>query len=284
MILFPCAKINLGLNVVERRADGYHNIETVFYPIPLTDALEVKRMSEEFPLNRNCSLKVTGNAYVGPEEDNLVVKAYDILAKDYELPRVFAHLHKMIPSEAGLGGGSSDAAYMLRLIDEGLHLNIGNAELERYAVKLGADCPFFITTDLENPEPMFATGIGEILQPVAEEWNTLDGKWLALVKPSVSVSTKAAYQKITPQKPAKSCREIIMQPIETWKDELVNDFEAAVFDEHPVLREVKEDMYEAGAVYAQMSGSGSTIFGIFDKEPSFVETKYNEYFTKILRL
>lgn len=284
MVIFPCAKINLGLNVVERRADGYHNIETVFYPIPLTDALEVTKMSEVFPLNRNCSLKVTGSAYVGPEEDNLVVKAYEILAKDYDVPRVYAHLHKMIPSEAGLGGGSSDAAYMLRLIDERLRLNLGNAELERYAVKLGADCPFFISTDLEDPQPMFATGIGEKLQPVAGEWDVLDGKWIALVKPNVSVSTKEAYQKITPRKPAKSCKEIILQPIETWKDELVNDFEAAVFDEQPVLREIKEYLYTAGAIYAQMSGSGSTVFGIFNHEPSFVEDKYSECFTKILKL
>lgn len=284
MLIFPCAKINLGLNVVERRPDGYHNIETVFYPIPLTDALEVKRMSDGFPLNRNCSLKVTGSAYVGPEEDNLVVKAYDILAKDFDLPRVYAHLHKSIPSEAGMGGGSSDAAYMLRLLDSRFRLNLGNAELERYAVRLGADCPFFISTDLDAPMPMYATGIGEKLQPVAEEWNALDGKWLAVVKPNVSVSTKEAYQKITPQQPAKSCKDVIMQPIETWKDDLTNDFEEAVFDSLPVLREVKEELYKDGAVYAQMSGSGSTIFGIFDREPSFIESKYATYYNKIMKL
>jgi 4-diphosphocytidyl-2-C-methyl-D-erythritol kinase len=212
------------------------------------------------------------------------VRAYQLLAADYDLPPVSIRLHKTIPSQAGMGGGSSDGAFMLRLLNDQFQLGIDTCSLQQYAMKLGADCPFFISTDLEDPQPMFATGIGEKLQPVAGEWDVLDGKWIALVKPNVSVSTKEAYQKITPRKPAKSCKEIILQPIETWKDELVNDFEAAVFDEQPVLREIKEYLYTAGAIYAQMSGSGSTVFGIFNHEPSFVEDKYSECFTKILKL
>lgn len=161
MIVFPCAKINLGLNIVGKREDGYHNLETVFYPIPLYDALEIKYMDEKFPSDVACDLKVTGNAVDCDEQSNLVVKAYDLLAKDFKLPRVHTHLYKHIPSQAGLGGGSSDAAFMIRLLDERFRLNIGNPEMERYAAKLGADCAFFI-----EAEPSYAEGIGNELVPV----------------------------------------------------------------------------------------------------------------------
>ena len=171
MITFPNAKINLGLNIVGRRPDGYHNIETVFYPIPLCDALEIRRMDERFPSEVDCDLKVTGNAVDCDEQKNLVVKAYNLLAADFSLPRVHAHLVKRIPSQAGLGGGSSDGAYMIRLLDERFRLNIGIAEMERYAARLGADCPFFITA-----MPSYATGIGEILAPVDGPKGNL-GQW-----------------------------------------------------------------------------------------------------------
>ena len=161
MITFPCAKINLGLNIVSKRPDGYHNLETVFYPIPLTDALEIKYMDEKFPSESPCDLKITGNDVDCNEEDNLVIKAYQLLAADFQLPRVHAHLVKRIPTQAGLGGGSSDAAYMIRLLDERFRLNIGIPEMERYAAKLGADCAFFITAD-----PSYAEGIGDVLMPV----------------------------------------------------------------------------------------------------------------------
>ena len=147
MIVFPCAKINLGLNIVSKREDGYHNLETVFYPIPLYDALEIKYMDEKFPSQVACDLKVTGNAVECDEQNNLVVKAYNLLAEDYKLPRVHAHLYKHIPSQAGLGGGSSDAAFMIRLLDERFRLNIGNPEMEKYAARLGADCAFFIEAE-----------------------------------------------------------------------------------------------------------------------------------------
>ncbi|MBQ1581541.1 MAG: 4-(cytidine 5'-diphospho)-2-C-methyl-D-erythritol kinase, partial [Prevotella sp.] len=224
MIIFPCAKINLGLNIVSKREDGYHNLETVFYPIPLYDALEIKYMDDEFPSDLRCDLKVTGNAVECDEQSNLVVKAYNLLARDFELPRIHAHLYKKIPSEAGLGGGSSDAAFMIRLLDERMRLNIGNAEMERYAAKLGADCAFFITA-----EPSYATGIGDILAPADGPHGNLRGYYIAIVKPNVSVSTREAYQLITPKKPIKSCRDIVRQPIQTWKDELTNDFELPAF-------------------------------------------------------
>ena len=263
MITFPCAKINLGLNVVERRTDGYHNLETVFYPIPLCDALEVKLMDNRFPSEVGCDLKVTGNAVECNEADNLVVKAYNLLSKDFEIPRVHAHLYKRIPSQAGLGGGSSDAAFMIRLLDERFRLNIGNAEMERYAAMLGADCAFFITA-----EPSYATGIGNVLAPVDGTNDSLAGYHLAIVKPDVAVSTREAYAQITPQKPAKCCREIVQQPIRTWREELKNDFEESVFKAHPELAKIKEILYDCGALYAQMSGSGSAFFGIFKDKPA----------------
>lgn len=170
MIDFPCAKINLGLNIVEKRNDGYHNLQTVFLPVQLCDALEIKTMSERFPSDTNCDLKVSGDGICCNEADNLVVKAYNMLAADYEIPRIHAHLYKRIPSQAGLGGGSSDAAFMLKLLDQRFRINAGNAELEKYAARLGADCPFFI-----NAEPAYAEGIGEILSPVEITDNTLSG-------------------------------------------------------------------------------------------------------------
>lgn len=280
MIVFPCAKINLGLNVVSKRPDGYHNLESVFYPIPLYDALEVNQMSDEFPSDVNCDLKVTGNYVECSENDNLVVKAYQLLAKDFSLPRIHAHLYKQIPSQAGLGGGSSDAAFMIRLLDERFRLNIGIAEMERYAARLGADCAFFITA-----EPSYATGIGDILAPADGPLGNLNGYTLVVVKPDVAVSTREAYQLITPRKPAKSCRDIVRQPIETWKNELTNDFEASVFALHPQLADIKNRLYTIGALYAQMSGSGSALFGIFERKPIFDVTKVFEgMFTKVLTL
>ncbi|MDO4171996.1 MAG: 4-(cytidine 5'-diphospho)-2-C-methyl-D-erythritol kinase [Prevotellaceae bacterium] len=271
MLLFPFAKINLGLNVVERRQDGYHNIETVFYPIPITDALEVHTMSEAFPLNVSCSLKVTGVKELCDERKNLVVKAYDLLAKDFTLPRVYAHLHKDIPSQAGMGGGSSDAAFMLRILNEQFSLGLSPKKLQEYAACLGADCAFFTTASLNNPQPVYATGIGDILQPFNEPWHILDGKWIALVKPNVAVSTAEAYAGITPRNPSKCCKDIIMQPVPTWRDELTNDFEQSIFQKLPLLSQVKETLYDNGAIYAAMSGSGSTVFGIFDEEPQLPE-------------
>lgn len=263
MITFPCAKINLGLNVVATRPDGYHDIETVFYPIPLNDALEIKLMDERFPSELDCDLKVTGNTLEDCNEaDNIVVKAYNLLAADFRLPRIHAHLYKHIPSQAGLGGGSADAAFMLRLLDERFRLNIGNAELERYAAKLGADCAFFISA-----EPAFATGIGDVLSPADSPKGNLDGYHLVVVKADVAVSTKEAYAQIVPKAPAVCCKDVVRKSIDTWRDLLTNDFEAPAFKSHPVLADIKRKLYDLGAAYAQMSGSGSAMFGIFKEEP-----------------
>lgn len=279
MITFPCAKINLGLNIVSKRPDGYHNLETVFYPIPLTDALEIKYMDEKFPSESPCDLKITGNDVDCNEEDNLVIKAYQLLAADFQLPRVHAHLVKRIPTQAGLGGGSSDAAYMIRLLDERFRLNIGIPEMERYAAKLGADCAFFITAD-----PSYAEGIGDVLMPADVPGAGLGGYYLAVVKPSVAVSTRGAYAAIVPKTPAKCCRDIVRQPIETWKDELVNDFEAPIFAMHPELAAIKQSLYDAGAVYAAMSGSGSALFGIFREQPTGLEKEFEGMFCQVMKL
>lgn len=279
MITFPCAKINLGLNIVSKRPDGYHNLETVFYPIPLTDALEIKYMDEKFPSESPCDLKITGKDVDCNEKDNLVIKAYQLLAADFQLPRVHAHLVKRIPTQAGLGGGSSDAAYMIRLLDERFRLNIGIPEMERYAAKLGADCAFFITAD-----PSYAEGIGDVLMPVDVPGAGLGGYYLAVVKPSVAVSTRDAYAAIVPKTPAKCCRDIVRQPIETWKDELVNDFEAPIFAMHPELAAIKQSLYDAGAVYAAMSGSGSALFGIFREQPTGLEKEFEGMFCQVMKL
>ena len=279
MTVFPCAKINLGLNVVSKRDDGYHSLETVFYPIPLCDALEVHKMDHDFPSDTACDIKMTGMNIVGKDDDNLVVRAYHLLAEDFRLPRVHAHLCKRIPSQAGLGGGSSDAAFMIRLLDEEFHLNMGIAEMERYASRLGADCAFFVTA-----EPAFATGIGNILEPADGEYGNLNGYYLALVKPDIQVSTGEAYAGIHPQQPVKCCRDIVRQPIETWREELKNDFEDSIFAKHPRLAEIKESLYQHGAVFALMSGSGSTLFGIFKEKPTGISELYSDCFTAVLDL
>lgn len=281
MIDFPCAKINLGLNITEKRADGYHNLETVFFPIPICDALEIKTMDERFPSNVACDLKVTGNNVCCNENDNLIVKAYNMIAADFDIPRVHAHLYKNIPSEAGLGGGSSDAAYMIRLLDQRFRINIGNAEMEKYAARLGADCPFFITA-----EPSYAEGIGEILSPVNITDNNLEGYCLVVVKPQIAVSTKEAFSSITPRKPLMCCREIVAQPIETWKDALCNDFEESVFGIYPQLNDIKNRIYTLGAAYAQMSGSGSSLFGIFksDVDEQSIKNEFADCRTFVMKL
>lgn len=279
MITFPCCKINLGLNIVARRGDGYHDIETVFYPVPLCDALEIKKMGEDFPSEYPCDLKVTGMEIECDERKNLVTKAYELIAEDFCLPRIHTHLYKRIPSQAGLGGGSSDAAFMIRLLDERFRLNMGNAEMERYAALLGADCAFFITA-----EPAFATGKGEILSPINNGTGCLDGYYIGIVKPSIAVSTAEAYSAVTPQKPAKCCRDIIQQPVETWKGVLVNDFEKPVFARHPVIGDIKNRLYDMGAAYAQMSGSGSSVFGIFRSKPETLAGTFKDCYTWISKL
>lgn len=275
MITFPIAKINLGLNVVERRADGYHNLETVFYPVPLCDALEVVPMDERFPSSVGCDLKVTNICIDGDERRNLVVRAYDLLSEHHSLPRVHAHLYKAIPTQAGMGGGSSDCAYMMRLLNEQFELGLSQHEMITLAARLGADCPFFILS-----RPAYAEGIGERLQPIDLD---LTGWYIGIVRPNIAVSTKEAFSLITPQRPVVNCREVVAQPIETWRDRLANDFERSVFALHPEIGAIKERLYALGAVYAAMSGSGSSVFGLFHEDIS-LSSLFPDMFTRTLRL
>ena len=275
MIVFPNAKINLGLNIVGKRTDGYHDLETVFYPIPLCDALEIKKMDEKFPSDTDCDLKVTGCAMDCDESQNLVVKAYQLIARDFKLPRIHAHLFKRIPMQAGLGGGSSDAAFMIKLLDERFRLNMGQSLMEDYAAQLGADCAYFMRNEIA-----FAQGKGEILQPADSPRGNLKGYWIVVVKPQVSVSTAEAFAKIQPHKPELCCSEVVKKHIGEWREWLHNDFEESVFAAYPELADIKKQLYGMGAAYAQMSGSGSAFFGIFfDKPQTQVEECFPDCFT-----
>ena len=279
MLTFPCAKINLGLNITSKREDGYHNLETIFYPVPLTDALEVKLMHDDFPSDEPCDLKITGNAVDCDEKNNLVVKAYTLLAQDFKLPRVHTHLVKRIPMQAGLGGGSADGAFMIRLLDERFRLNMGIAEMERYASRLGSDCTFFITT-----EPSFGTGRGEVLEPVNIAEHNLQGYYIAIIKPAIAVSTREAFKQIICRQLEHCCRDIVRQPVESWKTVLTNDFEEPAFKQHPELADIKQRLYDLGAVYAQMSGSGSAFFGLFRTDPQQLKNAFPACYTFTTKL
>lgn len=248
----PNAKINIGLYIVEKRSDGYHNLETVFYPLPLCDKLVVE---EQPGLKQPCKLEVEGIAVTDNQEDNLIVKAYRLLEKDFSLGNTAVYLRKNIPFGAGLGGGSSDAAFMLKALNELNALHLTEDQLESYAVKLGADCPFFIRN-----RPVFATGIGNLFQPVDL---SLKGYQFVLVKPDIHVSTPMAYAGIRPRPSLFSLSESIQLPVENWKQRIQNDFEETVFEKFPPIGEIKQKLYAAGAVYATMSGSGSSVIGIF---------------------
>ncbi len=271
MIVYPNAKINIGLNVVEKRPDGYHNLETVFYPIGLQDILEIQEIDTDVPA---CGyrLKVTGTVLDGSPEDNLVVRALKLLKRDFDLPPVSIGLYKHIPTGAGLGGGSADAAFTVKTLNERFKLELTIEQMENYCSQLGADCPFFIQN-----KPVFATGIGNVFHPV--ELN-LKYKQLVLVKPDIFVSTKDAYAKVKVQHPKKQLPELLAQPIETWKDTVVNDFETSVFSKYPEIAAIKDQMYDLGAVYASMSGSGSSVFGIFEDPVENIDEKFSGMFCR----
>jgi len=265
MILFPNAKINLGLNIVAKRADGYHDIETIFYPINIEDALEVIASN-----NKKDTLQISGIQVDGDPDKNLVIKALHLIRNEYEVPPVDIYLHKAIPFGAGLGGGSADAATMIKLLNQLFSLQIPEEKMLYLSAKIGADCPFFIKN-----RPVFATGTGNIF---SETELSLQGKYLVLIKPNIHVSTPLAYSMVTPRKPIKSLTEICRQPIETWQKEMINDFEATVFNSFPEIAKIKQSLLDSGAVYAAMSGSGSSVFGIFNNEP--ISTPENkEHFT-----
>lgn len=252
MITFPNAKINLGLNITEKRPDGYHNLETIFYPIPLEDALEVCPREEG---EGKYSLSQSGLAIEGDPDKNLVVKAYKLLDEACGLPPADIYLYKHIPSGAGLGGGSADAAFMLKLLNDTYNLKLTDDQLEEYAARLGADCAFFVRN-----RPTYAEGIGNIFSPVEL---SLAGWQLLLVKPDIFVSTRDAFARICPRRPQSNLKDIIGQPVESWKDCMVNDFEESVFPQFPAIGDIKTELYRLGAVYASMSGSGSSVYGLF---------------------
>lgn len=262
MVTFPNAKINLGLDVVEKRPDGYHNLETVFYPIPLHDILEITRSDDGF------SFTMYNAEFEGTDNDNLVVKAYNLLAEDFEMPEVKISLYKNIPTGAGMGGGSADAAYALKMLNDIAGLRLNDEQLEEYAVRLGADCAFFIKN-----RPAYATGIGNILTPV--DCN-LSGYYLVVIKPDIHVSTKEAYAFVNPKYSEKPLSDIIKLPVEEWKPLMKNDFEKSVFAKFPSIKNIKDSLYGLGALYASMSGSGSAFFGIF-KEECCIEKLKREY-------
>lgn len=299
MITFPNAKINIGLNIVAKRADGYHDIETLFFPVNLQDALEVTLMKpldsgvirkrlevgnllhlkteSRYPETETVDdnsyvLNLLGDAIEGDPADNLVVKAYKLLAEDFDIPPVIIHLFKHIPSGAGLGGGSSDAAQMIALLNKRFGLKMKNRSMERYAAQLGSDCAFFIRN-----KPAFATGRGEILSPVDL---SLQGYSIVIVKPDIFVSTAEAYAGVTPAKPKVSLRDAVKRPVSEWKDLIVNDFEKSVFAKHPQLQQIKDKMYSIGAEYASMSGSGSAIYGIFSKPVEDPEQYFPDMFCR----
>lgn len=262
MICFPNAKINIGLNITEKRLDGFHNIETIFYPIELCDMLE-------FVVSDKISFENSGLTIDGDADNNLCIKAYNLLKKDFSLPELRIHLHKIIPFGAGLGGGSADAAFMLNALNSYFELNLSASELKKYASSIGSDCAFFI----EN-KPSFANEKGDNLQEIKLN---LKDYLIVIVKPNIHVPTAVAYSKVKPAIPSTSLKDSINLPIEEWKYNIKNDFEESIFAVYPEIKSIKENLYKQGAIYASMSGSGSSVYGIFHKKEN-PEITFPDYF------
>jgi len=270
MITYPIAKINIGLQIVGKRPDGFHNIETVFYPVPIQDALEVVA-SDSFQIN------VTGIDLGEDPGKNLVVKAYDLLKKDFQLPPVSIHLHKNIPVGAGLGGGSADGAFMLLLLNELFDLEISDEQLTKYALQLGSDCPFFI-----RQKPAFARGRGELLEEIPL---SLKGYHLVVVKPPIHVSTAEAYKEVAVGASRIALKALVQFPVAKWQGNVQNKFEPTVFAKHPEVGEIKQTLYKLGAAFALMSGSGSAVYGLFRSEKKSIinhfPADYQIFFQKL---
>lgn len=259
MIVYPNCKINLGLRILRKRDDGYHDLETVFYPVKFNDLLEI--IQAGYQSAQPVQFTQSGLSISGNPEDNLCVKAWQLLKKEApELPPVLIHLHKLIPMGAGLGGGSADGAFALKQVAKQFNLKLPEGKLEELALQLGSDCPFFL---LNNPA--YATGRGEQLEPISLE---LSGYKLVLVNPGIHVPTGKAFAGVSPGIPSESVKDIIQLPVSQWKDRLINDFESSVFEQFPEIGKIKDQLYNAGAIYASMSGSGSTVFGLFEKAES----------------
>jgi 4-diphosphocytidyl-2-C-methyl-D-erythritol kinase len=258
MVVFPNAKINLGLRATSKRDDGYHNLDTVFYPIPIHDSLEViiNTRKDDKPITFTHS----GKLISGDQQSNLCIKAIELIRSDFpDLPNLLVHLHKNIPMGAGMGGGSSDGAFMISLINDKFNLGIAHDQQKAYALKLGSDCPFFI-----DNKPVYATGRGELMKPI---FCDLSKKSILVISPGIHISTGEAFNNIQLSPTAPSCEQIVQQPINTWKESLENDFEKTIFPKHPELGAIKNQLYSMGAIYASMTGSGSTIYGIFESSP-----------------
>lgn len=266
MITFPNAKINLGLNIVSKRPDGYHNLETVFYPLAIKDALEIIVKDGQ---GRDTFFE-SGIKVDASPETNLVMRALSLMRKHYDFPFVEVHLLKKIPFGAGLGGGSADASFMLKLLNQTFQLNASDEELIRLAVQLGADCPFFIYN-----HPVFATGIGEVFEKIEL---SLKNYYFVLIKAEIHVPTKDAFALISPKQPKHSLREIVKLPVTEWKGLIVNDFEESVFAKYPAIGDIKNSLYRQGALYASMSGSGSSVYGIFTEQVEDLESVYKDCF------
>ena len=279
MIVFPNAKINLGLNILRKRIDGYHDLQSIFLPIEIKDALEVVRDDTITDYH----FSNTGLRIDAPADKNLVIKAFKILRNDFGLPPVKIHLHKIIPFGAGLGGGSADASFMLKLLNTMFELNLSNKELKNYAKQIGADCSFFI-----NNKPSFATEKGDILEHITVNLNKYQ---IIVAKPKINLNTKKIFSYITPNESVVDLREHIKKPISEWKKCFFNDFEEVVFSRHPEIKEIKLNLYKIGAVYAAMSGSGSAVYGIFEPDFDLKRIKFDslskvdsEYFSVKLLL
>jgi len=265
MVFFPNAKINLGLFVSTKRIDGYHNIESVLFPVGLCDALEIAASPDSKFHFSTSGLYIPGNP-----EDNLIVKAWKMICRDFNLPPVQIQLHKVIPMGAGLGGGSSDAAFAIRLINHHFDLGLTSEKMMNYATRLGMDCPFFILN-----KPARASERGDKLKALNLD---LSGKFLVLVKPACHVKTIEAYAGLKPSQPDGEISEIITKPVSNWKMILKNDFEKTVFQKFPEIGEIKNQLYKSGALYASMSGSGSAVFGIFEHKIDLQKQFCNKFY------
>jgi 4-diphosphocytidyl-2-C-methyl-D-erythritol kinase len=257
MITFPPSKVNIGLRITGKRPDGFHDIETLFFPLPFCDALEFVVSEDQ---KNGDILTVTGIDTGGKPSDNLVMKAVKKLREKHSFPALKMHLHKAIPAGAGLGGGSSDTAFILKGINHFQGLMLDNDTIKSIALELGSDCPFFI-----DCTPAYAEGRGEIMVPC--EKPILKNHYMILLNPGIGVNTKEAYQNCHPAKPAVSLQSLTGQPVEKWKDTIFNDFENYAFGKHPEIKMLKEELYTAGALFSLMSGSGSSVFGIFRIKP-----------------